>query len=136
MMILTLTQTFVNLVSTGEFVAGNAQPGRSESYKYGGHVDTYASGRQRAITAQGEVGAFGFQLRYIPRSTVDTLRAWANSLVQVRTGRGSKFFGVYFETGIEEVPAIAGSWCTTDFDTFGAWHTSIVLNLVTFAEGV
>jgi hypothetical protein len=135
-MILTLTQTFINLVSTGAFVSGGAQPGRSETYKYGGHVDTYASGRQRAITAEGEIGTFGFQLRYISRSTVDTLRSWANSLVQVRTGRGGKFYGVYFETGIDEVPAITGSWCTTEFDAFGAWHTSIVLNLVTFTEGV
>lgn len=135
-MILPLTQMFVNLVSTGLYVSGNALPGRSEDYKAGGEVRTYGSGRQRAISVAGEQGTFDFQLRYVARSTVDTLRSWKQQLVQVRDGRSRRFYGVYFSSSIDEVPAAMGTWCVTDFDAFGAWHVSITLNTVDFNEAV
>jgi hypothetical protein len=128
---LILTKMFINFVATGEAVSGDAAPGRSEDYKVNGRVGTYGAGRQRAIATLGEAGTFTFQLRYVSRSTVDTLHLWIQQLVQVRDARGRLFYGVYFQAGIDEVPAVPGSWCATDFDIYGAWHIGIALFVVT-----
>jgi len=133
---LALTQMFINLASTGAFVSGGAAVGRVEDNKINGSVNTYASGRQRAITTAGVVGTFTFQLRNVSRATINTLNAWINQTVQVRDSRGHRIFGVYLELSIEEVTMAQNSWCATKFDTLGAWHVTIVLLAVTYVEAV
>jgi hypothetical protein len=125
---------FVNLVSTGEVVSGDAAIGRGEDYTSDGSVRTYGSGRRRAIATAGEAGTFTFQMRYINHVTVNTLHSWIKQTVQVRDSKGRRFFGVYFGTAIEEVPATY--WCVNKFDLQGAWHVGITLSVVTFVEGI
>jgi hypothetical protein len=132
---LLLPKEWINLVATGAGVSGDALVGRPESYNAIGDVRIYAGGRSRAITSSGEDGKYTFQLRYIPRTTVDTLHSWMKQLVQCRDSKGRKLLGVYFALPIEEVSA--DHFCRTDINlATGAWHATIELRLVTATEGV
>ena len=121
---LTLTKTFVNLVSTGAAVSGQTSRGRGETYQLPGEVRTYAGGRRRAITGVGEAGTYTFTLLLVSRTSADTLRGWKGQLVQVRDHRGRKFYGVYFETP------------TAEYVDRSLWNVSITLSIVTYDEGV
>lgn len=132
---LTLTKLWVNLVATGQAASGDAAVGRPEDYSAPGRVSIYAGGRVRSITSIGELGAYRFQLRYVPRSTVDLLHTWLRQVVQVRDSKGRKVFGVYFDMSVDEVSA--DHFCRSDINLYsGAWHVGIELQLVTVTEGV
>lgn len=121
---LTLVSLFINRVSTGEAVSGRSARGRPEDYSSPGEVRTYAGGRRRSITAAGEAGTYKFTLLLVPRTTVETLRAWQGELVQVRDNKGRRFFGVYHGVSIVEIISRA------------TWHVSIELSVVTATEAV
>lgn len=129
---LTLPLTFVNLMATGAFVSGQAAIGRAEAYAQTGNVYTLAGGRRRAIISKGEISLFSFELRFIPRASVDTLRTWIGQLVQVRDTKSRRFFGVYFDLPITEIVSFAPLNCSSTT----LWHVGINLNAVTTAEGV
>jgi hypothetical protein len=132
---LTLNKMWVNLVSTGAGVSGQAAIGRTEDYTLPGEVRTYAGGRRRSITSVGEVGTYKWQYRLVPRTTVDTLHSWIGLLVQVRDTRGRRLFGAYFALIIEEVPML-GTWCPPELAVGGAWHVGVSLTVVTTTEVV
>lgn len=90
----TLTKLWINRLDTGEAVSAQSG-GRAVSYEDAGEVRTYAGGRQRSITQEGERGAFAFVLRDVPLATVDKLRTWKGLAVQVRDHRGQRWFGVF-----------------------------------------
>jgi hypothetical protein len=104
---LTLTQVWVNLMSTGESVVGNSTTSRSQSYAVDGDVRTYAGGRQRSITQLGERGRFEFTLELVSLTALATLRSWAGQAVQVRDHRGQQWYGTYFEVAVGEHRASA-----------------------------
>ena len=96
---LTLTAAWVNLVSTGAAVSGRTLDGRTVTYAHDGEVRTYAGGRQRAITREGEHGTYVMTLRLLARADVDTLRSWVGQVVQIRDNQGRLLVGTYFTTG-------------------------------------
>jgi hypothetical protein len=89
--------TFVNLMSSGEFVAAYSEPGRGYSTSIEGRVDTFAGGRQRAISIEGERVTYPFTLVRVTPTDLDTLISWKGQTVCVRDNRGRRFFGAYFE---------------------------------------
>jgi hypothetical protein len=101
---LTLDRIWVHRWDTGEAVSGFSARGRDEAYVRAGEVRTYGGGRQRSITTVGERGTYGFALKRVPRSTVETLRAWIGIAVQVRDHIGRRVVGVYFGVTIGEYP--------------------------------
>lgn len=121
---LTLTKTFVNLMSTGAAVSGQTARSRGEAYTQPGEVRTYAGGRRRAITSVGETGTYTFTLLLISRASTELLRAWKGQLVQVRDHKGRLFVGVFFATPVEEIVSRA------------TWNVSITLSTVSYDEGV
>lgn len=100
---LLLTKIFVNLMSSGEFVAAYSQVGRGYSTSVEGRVDTFGGGRQRAIAVEGERTAYPFTLVDVTPADVDTLRGWKGQTVCVRDNRGRRFFGVFHELSPVEV---------------------------------
>lgn len=93
---LQLTSVWVNLLPTGEAVAANSAPERPQLREMDGAVDTYAGGRQRAITTDGVKGRWGMTLVNLPLSTVLTVESWLGRTVQVRDHRGQRVFGTFF----------------------------------------
>lgn len=98
----TLTKVWINRYDTGEAVSAQSS-GRAQGYEVAGEIRTYAGGRQRSITEEGERGQFALILRSLTLATVNTLRAWQGVTVQVRDHRGQRWFGVYHAVSIDEV---------------------------------
>lgn len=121
---LSLTKTYVNLVSTGAAVSGQSGRGRGEEYAADGEVTTFAGGRRRSITAVGVATKYTFRLLFLPRASVDLLQAWQGQLVQVRDHKGRRFFGVYHQVAVDEIVSRS------------TWHVAIGLIAVTSDEGV
>ncbi|MBM0257046.1 hypothetical protein [Micromonospora sp. 4G55] len=91
---LILSRVWINRLDTGEAV--NAQSwDRTQDYDMDGDVGTYAGGRQRSISVEGERGSFGCTLRRVSLATILTLREWKGLPVQVRDHRGQLWVGVY-----------------------------------------
>lgn len=105
MTVLTLTRLWINRLDTGEGVSAATDPSRSQSYSMDLDVRTYASGRRRAISVEGEKGEFSFQLIAIDLATVAKLRVWAGANVQVRDHRGQRWFGVFAGLSVGEYKA-------------------------------
>ncbi|MEU4367559.1 hypothetical protein [Micromonospora chersina] len=101
MTMLILDRVWINRLDTGEAVAAKSWD-RSPTYDMDGEVRTYAGGRQRSITTEGERGAFSFTLRKLPLATVEVLRSWKGIAVQVRDHRGQSWVGVYFQVTPKE----------------------------------
>lgn len=93
---LTLTRVWLNLIATGAAVSAYSKPGRDVTYENKGEVRTYAGGRQRAITQEGEIVTLPFTLQDVVRADIDTLRSWKGLAVQYRDNRGRLFNGSLF----------------------------------------
>lgn len=91
---LTLDRVWINRMDSGEAVAAYSWD-RSQGYDQDGTVETYAGGRQRSITVEGERGTFSVTLRDVSLATVELLRSWIGLGVQVRDHRGQRWFGVF-----------------------------------------
>jgi hypothetical protein len=100
---LTLDRVWVNRMDSGESVSAMSGVARSRQHDMAGEVRTYAGGRQRSVTTEGERGQFAFTLRLVSQDAIDTLREWKGLDVQVRDHRGQRFFGVYFAVNVIEL---------------------------------
>ena len=119
---LALGKLWINRLDSGASVSAQSA-GRGRTHDQAGEVRTYAGGRQRAVTVAGERGQFTFRLADVSLTTVELLRSWVGSDVQVRDHRGQRFFGVYFAVTIVE-----------DKDP-NLYDVAIVLRTVTVVEG-
>lgn len=90
-----------------------------------GEVRTYAGGRQRAVTREGEKSSYSFVLQDVTLAQRDTLRSWFGQAVQVRDHRGQIFRGIILEAGVVERPY--------DLDLY---EISVTLHSTTVPEGV
>lgn len=97
-----LTKVWINRLDTGAAVSAQSDIQRARSHSVEGEVSTWAGGRQRATMVQGERGQFNVTLVMVSLSTVDTLRSWVGTPVQVRDARGQKFLGTFFVVPIKE----------------------------------
>ncbi|WP_435233372.1 hypothetical protein [Micromonospora aurantiaca (nom. illeg.)] len=98
---LILDRLWINRLDTGEAVAAKSWD-RSPSYDMDGEVRSYAGGRQRSISTEGERGSVSFTLRKLPLATVELLRSWMGLAVQVRDDRGQCWVGVFFQVRPDE----------------------------------
>lgn len=124
MAVLTLTKVWINRLDTGIAVSAQSDVGRTRVHSIDGEVSTWAGGRQRASVAQGERGQFTVTLVMVPLSTVETLRTWVGTPVQIRDARGQKFFGTFFAVPITERREV------------DLYNVSIALSTLTVTEGV
>lgn len=122
---LTLTKTFVNLLSNGAAVSAQTAPGRSDDYEVPGESRLYAGGRRRSITSAGQVATYTCTLLLVSTADVATLRSWAGQAVQVRDNMGRCNFGVY-----RKVPAVEQRGRP------GRWHITLALDVLTIDGGV
>jgi hypothetical protein len=122
---LTLTKTFVTLVSAGVSVSAQTALGRIDEYEVPGESRLYAGGRRRAITSAGQVATYTATLLLVSTADLATLRTWAGQAVQIRDNLGRRFFGVY-----RKVPA------TEQRGRPGRWHVTLALDALTITEGV
>lgn len=122
---LTLNRLWINLIATGDSVDAYTAPDRPAVYEQAGEVRTFAGGRQRSITMEGERGTFSFVLQDVVRADITTLRSWQGLTVQVRDNRGRLFNGVYF--GLSE---------NERFNEPTLYQVAITLNVVSQDEGV
>lgn len=99
---LTLTKLWINLLSTGEAVSAQTQPGRPSTFSLKGEVLSFAGGRQRSVVAEGESGTFTFTLQDVTLTQRDTLRLWFGLNVIVRDHRGQMFTGVFYAASVAE----------------------------------
>lgn len=125
----TLDRVWINHLDTGEAVSAKSFD-RSQSYDQDGEVRTFAGGRQRAFTVEGERGSFSFTLRKVSLETVEVLRSWKGLPVQVRDHRGQRWVGVFFEVTPVEPAVAPGAPSSYWYDV------AIPLRTVTAAEGV
>lgn len=125
MTVLTLTALWVNRLDTGEAISGRHNPDKSESSSIDGAVHTFASGRRRAISVKGEVGAVPFTLVDASLTTKLELESWKGVGVQVRDYLGQKWFGLFFE--VTSAPYRGNT---------GLWRCTFTLNTFTWTEGV
>ena len=121
---LTLDRTFVNLVSTGDYVAAYTGRGRSRSYRQDGGVEGFAGGRQRSISVEGLAGSQTFMLRDVTDDDIETLKDWVGETVLVRDNRGRRMFGAYFNVEY------------ADRMTPGLYDVTLVVNEVSYEEGL
>jgi hypothetical protein len=125
MAVLLLTKLWINLLSTGEAVSAHTQPQRPSVFSLTGEVLSFAGGRQRSVTAEGESGTFSFTLQDVTLAQRDTLRTWFGLNVIVRDHRGQMFTGVFYAANVAEritEPTL--------------YEISITLQTTTTAEGV
>lgn len=121
---LALTKLWINRLDTGEALSAQSGQDRSQVFSIDLGVRTYASGRRRAISVQGEHGQLQWRLVAVSLATVTQLRAWTGIAVQVRDHRGQKFFGVFAGTTISE-------YLQPDL-----YAVTITLETITYVEGV
>lgn len=121
---LTLTKLFVNLLSTGAFVAAQSD-GRASAFSNIGEVKQLAGERFRSVTVAGEAGTFSFVLLDVPAADVETLKTWKGQTVQVRDDRGRVFVGVYHNVSPTDVR-----------DKKTSYNVPITLKTVTVDPGV
>lgn len=121
---LSLTKVWVNQLTDGAAISAQSAPQRARGHDVAGEVRTYAGGRQRAISTEGERGKFVFSMVDVSLATVEALRGWITHPVQVRDHRSQRFFGVYFAVDVAE---------TKDPSLY---NVSIELRTVTTVEGV
>ena len=122
---LLLTKIWVNLLSSGEAVSAYGQIGRTSEFALAGEVRTYAGGRRRAVTVEGEQSTYSFTLQDLTLTQRDTLRDWFGENVQVRDHRGQIFSGVILALAIAER--------TYELDLY---EISVTLQSTTTPEGV
>ena len=103
---LTLTKVWINRLDTGDAVSAQSYD-RSQGYDMDGDVETYAGGRQRAVSVEGERGTFACTLRRVSLATVVTLRQWKGIALQARDHRGQLWVGVCFVVTPIELPESA-----------------------------
>jgi len=101
-MILSLTQLWVNLMSTGEGIAGASNRGKTQDYSVPGEVKTFANGRRRSVTVAGQVRVIPFSFVALDLTTKLKLESWAGQTVQVRDLRGQKWFGSFYSVSTSE----------------------------------
>jgi len=123
---LTLTAVWVNLVASGAGVSAQSDDSRAREYADAGEVRTYGEGRQRAVTAEGERGSFGFTLVDVTEDEITTLRDWKSQLVQVRDHRGRKFYGVYFSLSVSEPRVLLAA---------NTYTVGVTVQFTTYTEG-
>lgn len=123
MVALALDRTYINLVSTGAYVAAYTGRGRSRSYKVDGSVQPFAGGRYRSIATEGTAGSQTFLLRDVTDAQIDTLKSWMSQLVLVRDNRGRKMYGTFYEVTY------------ADRMMTGLYDVQLVVNETTYSEG-
>ncbi len=124
MAVVTLTKLFVNLLSTGEYVAAQSNA-RQAQYVDLVEVKRLAGGRLRAVSVVGEEGTFGFTMLDVPVADVDKLRLWKGQTVQVRDDRGRVFLGAYSTVDTGDVG-----------DKKTSYNVTLTVKTVTAPEGV
>lgn len=122
---LTLTKLWVNLLSTGEAVSAYGQIGRPSEFSIDGDVVTYAGGRQRGESVDGERSTYTFTLVDCTLAQRDKLRLWFGLPVIVRDHRGQAFKATYFAINLNEM--------TYDLDLY---TIAITVHGVTVSESV
>lgn len=120
---ISLGQTYINLVSTGELVAAYTARGRTRTYQSDGKTEPFAGGRYRSITTEGVAGSQTFTLRDVTESQLATLISWIGETVLVRDNRGRRMFGTYYIVGY------------ADRVTVGLYDVPIVFSEATYNEG-
>lgn len=93
---LVLDRFWVNLMSDGTAVAAYSDPDRTGQFAVPGEVRTYAGGRRRAVSQEGEEVTYGVMLVDLTKAQVDTLTAWKGRALQIRDNRGQRLVGTYF----------------------------------------
>lgn len=120
---LLLTKVFINLIATGDSISAQST-GRSQAYSTDGEVRTFAGGRQRFVSREGEHGQFTVTLRLLSLAQIGTLRSWQGLTVQFRDRRGQLLNGAYSAVNITR------EWPDLRYDV------EITLKMVTVDEGV
>src|SRR5690349_4838281 len=120
---ITLTQTYINLVSSGALVAAYTARGRQRAYQGTGSTEPFAGGRFRSISTEGVAGSQVFTLRDVTDAQLDTLISWIGETVLVRDFRGRRMFGTYYNISY------------SDRMKAGVYDVQITLNEVTYNEG-
>ena len=120
----TLNKLWINLLSTGEGIAGASNRGKS----YGAEVDlsvrTYANGRRRAIATAGIKREIPYTLVALDLATKIKLESCIGQSIQVRDNRGQKWFGTF--AGVS----------TSEYMPTGLYAVSFTLLETTVVEGV
>lgn len=99
---ITLGQTYINLLSTGEYVSAFTSRGRQRSYQGRGNAEGFAGGRYRSISEEGVAGSQTFTLRDVTVTQLDTLISWIGQTVLVRDNRGRRMFGTYYNVSYND----------------------------------
>lgn len=99
---LTLTKLWLNLLSSGQAISAYGQIGRTSQFNVDGEVRTFAGGRQRSVTIEGEQSSYSFVLQDVSLAVRDVLRAWFGQNVIVRDHRGQAFQGVFYAVDVAE----------------------------------
>lgn len=102
MAVLVLDRVWVNLLSSGAAVSGRTKPQRPSTFSVDGDVLTFAGGRQRAVTNEGEQILFSWTFVDMTLDDRDQLRVWQGLNVIVRDHRGQWFTGVYLQVDVTE----------------------------------
>lgn len=121
---LTLTKVFLNLIATGDSLSAQST-GRSQSYGMDGDVRTFAGGRQRFVSREGEHGQFTVTVRRLTLAQISILRSWQGLAVQFRDRRGQLFNGVFTTV----TP-------TVEWKDLFLYDVEVTLRMVTVDEGV
>lgn len=73
-----------------------------------GRVSRYAGGRLRSVSRPGTQRVVTCSASFVPRATVELLRAWVNVPLVFRDPSGRQFGVVYFDLSVTEVPGTVG----------------------------
>lgn len=121
---LVLTKAWLNILSTGVGISFYTGKEKNHTRQMKGEVRQYAGGNQRAISAKGVGGTFGFTMSRLTRDDIDVLETWLGQVVIYRDIRSRAIYGVFFEYSI------------TDNSNPNYYTVSVTLNQVTHTEGV
>lgn len=122
---LLLDRMWLNLLPTGEPLSAYGQIGRTSEFSLEGEVRSYAGGRQRSVTVEGERSSYSFTLQDLTLVQLELLRSWFGLSVQVRDHRGQVFRGVILAVSVAER--------TYELDLY---EVSVTVRATTIAEGV
>lgn len=123
MTVLALTKLWINLLATGEGIAGASNPGKVQEFAVDGRMVKGANGRLRSVTVAGETGTFGYDYVLVDLATVTKLRAWQGQAVEVRDVRGQKWYGVFYGMQVSE------------YRRHDLYRLTFSLQAVTYTEG-